>query len=326
MNYTHLGRSGLHISRLSLGTWNFGTKTDEKEAYRIMDTALDLGINLFDSANHYPDFVNCGLTEEIVGRWFVQGDNRRERVAMATKVYQPMKDPLDGPNDAPGLSKYKIQRHIEGSLRRLQTDHVELYQMHHIDRRTSWEETWEAFELLSAQGKICYAGSSNFPAWQLAVAQAAAGKRNFLGLVSEQHKVSLLCRLPELEVLPAAEALGIGILVYSPLSGSLLAGKTQDAEPGSRSEAVREAADGIRGQLDAFSALCKELGENEATVALAWVLAKPAVSSIILGPRTVQQLEESMRALEIELDADTVTKLDTIFPGPGGPAPEAYAW
>ena len=326
MEYAHLGRSGLKVSRLCLGTFNFGTVTDEKEAHRIMDAALEAGINFFDTANHYPDFTNCGRTEEFIGRWFAQGGGRREKVVLATKVYQPMKDPLDGPNDAPGLSKYIIRRHVEGSLHRLQTDHIELYQMHHVDRDALWEEVWEAFEVLVRQGKIGYVGSSNFPGWCLAAAQAAAKERHFTGLVSEQHKYNLLCRLPELEVLPAAQALGLGVLVYSPLASGMLAGQALNPPQGSRREQLGDGAQRHREALAAFDGLCQDLGEQEANVALAWILAQPALSGVIIGPRTLGQLSASLRAVELELDDEALTRLDAIFPGPGKPAPEAYAW
>lgn len=326
MKFTNLGRSGLKVSRLTLGSWNFGLNTDEKEAFAIMDAALDAGINIIDTANHYPDFVNCGRTEEIIGRWFAQGNNRRERVILATKVYQPMMNPIDGPNDAGGLSKYKIIRHVEGSLKRLQTDYIELYQMHHIDRRTPWEEVWEAFETLALQGKICYVGSSNFPAWSIALAQAKAAARNFLGLVSEQHKYSLLCRLPELEVLPAAKHLGIGVFTHSSLANGLLTGKALNPDKSSRAYKNKELVDANREALTKFESLCNELGESGADVANAWILANPAVSSCILGARTKAQLENSLRTLDINLDDDVMRRLDEIFPGPGGSAPEAYAW
>ena len=326
MEYAHLGRSGLKVSRLCLGTVNFGMVTDEKEAFRIMDAALEAGINFFDTANQYPDFVSCGRTEEFIGRWFAQGGGRRDKVVLATKVYQPMRDPLDGPNDEPGLSKYIIRRHVEGSLRRLQTGHIDLYQMHHIDRRAAWEEVWEAFEILVRQGKISYVGSSNFPGWRLAQAQGEAKARHFMGLVSEQHRYSLLCRLPELEVLPAAAALGIGVLAYSSLAGGLLGGRALDPEAGSRTEQVRGAVDAHRDKFVAFSELCKELGESEATVAMAWALANPALTSVVIGPRTAEQVGSALRTVEVRLSDETMTKLNEIFPGPGGPAPEAYAW
>lgn len=323
MKYTYLGRSGLKVSSLCLGTYNFGTKTDEEEAFAIMDAAVDAGINFFDTANHYPDFVNCGLTESIIGRWLAQGNNRRERIILATKVYQPMMDPADGPNNEGGLSKYKIMRHVEESLKRLQTDHIELYQMHHIDRRTSWEEIWEAFDILSTQGKISYVGSSNFPGWCLAVAQAKARERHVLGLVSEQHRYNLLCRNPELEVLPAARHHGIGVLAYSPLAAGFLTCKQIDVQTASKEN---QNAGEKQKPLIAFSALCEELGEQPADVALSWVLSNPAISCTVCGPRTKKHLKSSLRVPEIDLDEDTMKKIDAIFPGPGGAAPEAYAW
>ncbi len=330
MKYTTLGRTGMKVSRLCLGTMNFGPATDEKEAFAIMDRALDVGINFFDTANVYGggnDGGHCGWTEEIIGRWFRQGGNRREKVVLATKVYNFMHDENDGPNEGRGLSAFKIRRHIEGSLQRLQTDRVELYQMHHIERHITWEETWGAFEDLVHQGKVYYIGSSNFGARHLCYAQAAAEKRHFLGLVSEQHKYNLLCRLPELEVLPAAQELGLGVIPWSPLGGGLLGGNIANPAAGSRgARAAAHLTDAQRTQLAAFSALCRELGEKEPEVALAWLLANPAVTSPIIGPRTLQQLEDSLRAVEIELPPDVLRRLDEIFPGPGGSAPEAYAW
>jgi aryl-alcohol dehydrogenase-like predicted oxidoreductase len=323
MKYTYLGRSGLKVSSLCLGTYNFGTKTDETEAFAIMDAALEAGMNFFDTANHYPDFVNCGLTESIIGRWFMEGNNRRERVILATKVYQPMMDPADGPNNEGGLSKYKIIRHVEGSLKRLQTDYIDLYQMHHIDRRTPWEEIWEAFEILSIQGKIRYVGSSNFPGWCLAIAQEKATHRHLFGLISEQHKYNLLCRQPELEVLPAARHLGIGVLAYSPLAGGRLACKQIEGQAGSK---VIETLDKNQGALTAFSTLCKELDDLPENVAQAWILNNTAVSCTVCGPRTKKHIEQSLRVPNIVLDDETIMKLDVIFPGPGGAAPEAYAW
>ncbi len=330
MQYTYLGRTGLKVSRLCLGTMNFGPRTDEKEAFAIMDKALDSGVNFFDTANVYgnPNNGHSGWTEEIMGRWFAQGGGRREKVVLATKVYGDMNDENDGPNGPRGLSAYKIRRHLEGSLKRLQTDHVELYQMHHIDRHAPWEEVWGAFEALVNQGKIYYAGSSNFGARHLAYAQAMADKRNFLGLVSEQHKYSLVCRLPELEVLPAAQELGLGVIPWSPLGGGLLSGNALTPVAGSvrAADAAKNLTGSQRAQLEAYAALCKELGESESNVALAWLLSNPAVTAPIIGPRTLEQFENSLRAVEIVLSDDVLSKLDEIFPGPGGAAPEAYAW
>ncbi|EPZ52878.1 MULTISPECIES: aldo/keto reductase [Alicyclobacillus] len=325
MEYTKLGRTGLNVSRLCLGTMNFGPETDEKEAFRIMDAALDAGINFFDTANVYGGEGHRGRTEEIIGRWFAQGGGRRERVVLATKVYNFMEDPLDGPNGGRGLSAYKIRRHLEGSLRRLQTDHVELYQMHHVDLSVGWDELWGAFEVAIQQGKVGYIGSSNFAGWHLAVAQAAAKERHFLGLVSEQHKYNLLTREPELEVLPAALGHGIGVIPWSPLEGGLL-GRNALTKSGARSARAQDRVEKLRPQLEAFANLAKELGEHQDTIALAWLLTHPAVTAPIIGPRTLAQLEDSLRVVELKLTDDVLAKLDEIFPGPGKPAPEAYAW
>ena len=326
MIYTFLGRSGLKVSRLCLGTWNFGARTDENEAFKIMDAALEAGVNFFDTANHYPDFINCGRSETIIGRWMALGNGRRERVVLATKVYQPMMNPHDGPNNDGGLSKYKIRRHIEDSLTRLQTSHVELYQMHHIDRHTAWDEVWEAFDVLVHQGKIGYVGSSNFPGWCHFKAQAAARERHFLGLISEQHKYNLLCRLPELELLPAARNLGIGVLAYSPLANGLLTGNAIHPELGSRAATEKEYVERHRDRFVSYETLCREIGETGTCVALAWILANQAVTCTIIGPRTKGQFDDALRAVELTLDGEVLNRLDSLFPGPGGEAPEAYAW
>jgi len=290
-----------------------------------MDKALEVGINFFDTANVYGGAGHKGWTEEIIGRWFAQGGNRREKVVLATKVFSDMKDQNDGPNFGRGLSAYKIRRHLEGSLKRLQTDHIELYQMHHIERNVTWEETWGAFEALVNQEKVYYIGSSNFAGWHLVQAQAAAAKRNFLGLVSEQHKYNLLCRLPELEVLPAAKEMCMGVIPWSPLGGGMLSGNVLSSVKGSRNA---QRADSLspqeRSQLGAYSKLCAEIDESESGIALAWLLANPVVTAPIIGPRTLKQFEDSLSAVEIELSDDVLKELDSIFPGPGDKAPEAY--
>ncbi|MDQ0170755.1 aldo/keto reductase [Paenibacillus tundrae] len=326
MQYSYMGKSGLKVSRICLGTMNFGPITDEKEAFRIMDAALDAGVNFFDTANIYGWRENSGLTEEIIGRWFSQGGGRREKVVLATKVYGSMHDENDGPNNEAGLSAYKIRRHLEGSLRRLQTDHIELYQMHHVDPVVTWDELWHAFENAVHQGKIGYVGSSNFAAWQIAIAQSEAKNRHFLGLVSEQHKYSLNCRLPELEVLPAAKELGLGVIPWSPLDGGLLGRNALQKLEGTRSGGISERIERQQSQLEQFAALCRELGEPQDTVALAWVAANPAVTAPIIGPRTLEQFETSLKCLEVTLDEEVLKRLDEIFPGPGGHAPNAYAW
>jgi aryl-alcohol dehydrogenase-like predicted oxidoreductase len=323
MEYRHLGRSGLLVSPLCLGTMNFGPQTNQEDSFRIMDTALDLGINFFDTANVYGWKIGEGVTEQIVGRWFAQGGNRRERTVLATKVFGRMGD---GPNDR-RLSAYHIRRACEESLVRLQTDHIDLYQMHHIDLETPWEEIWQAMEILVQQGKVLYVGSSNFAGWHLAHAQGEAKARHFMGLVCEQSLYNLNARTVELEVIPACKNLGLGLIPWSPLAGGLLGGVLQKSTEGRRaSENLQKTVDKLLPQLESYEGFCKEIGENPADIALAWLLKNPVVTAPIIGPRTLDQLTGSLRALEINLDTDMLTQLDEIWPGPGGEAPKAYAW
>jgi aryl-alcohol dehydrogenase-like predicted oxidoreductase len=323
MNYTHLGRTGLQVSRLCLGTMNFGPVTTEADAFAIMDEALELGINFFDTANVYGWKLGEGITEQILGRWFAQGGGRREKVVLATKVYNRMGE---WPNES-RLSALHIKRACEDSLRRLQTDHIDLYQMHHIDRNTPWEEIWQAMEQLVREGKVIYVGSSNFAGWHLAQANESAQRRHFMGLVSEQSLYNLTDRMIELEVIPACEHYGLGLIPWSPLAGGMLGGVLRKIEEGRRArESMQERVEKNRASLEAWEAFCGELGEEPADVALAWLLKQPAVTAPIIGPRTLEQLTGSLRALEIELDEAALTRLDEIWPGPGGPAPEAYAW
>lgn len=323
MQYVHLGRSGLTVSRLCLGTMNFGPQTSEADSFAIMDRALELGVNFFDTANVYGWKVGEGWTEQIIGRWLAQGHGRREKTVLATKVYGRMGD---WPNQS-RLSALHIKQACEASLRRLQTDYIDLYQMHHVDRHCPWEEIWQAMEQLVREGKVLYVGSSNFAAWHLVQAQESAVSRHFFGVVSEQSLYNLLERTVELEVLPACQAYGIGVIPWSPLARGLLAGASESPRSGRRADQdVQAERERHRSQLDSYAALCKELGERPADIALAWLLAQPAVTSPIIGPRTVGQLNESMRCLELTLATDTLAQLDRIFPGPGGTAPEAYAW
>ncbi len=322
MDFTHLGRSGLRVSRICLGTMNFGPETQEADAHRIMDRALDAGINFFDTANVYGWGENKGRTESIIGRWIAQG-GRRDRVVLATKVYGPM---YEGPNGG-RLSAYSIRRACDDSLRRLQTDRIDLYQMHHVDRETPWEEIWQAMELLVAQGKVVYAGSSNFAAWNIVQANEAAAHRSFLGLVSEQSLYHLGARTIELEVVPACRAYGVGIIPWSPLGGGLLGGALKKAASGRRaSERLQKEVEKHRAKLEAYEKLCGEIGEKPANIAIAWLLGRPGVTAPIVGPRTVEQLEDALQAEKLKLSADVEGKLDAIWPGPGGQAPEAYAW
>ena len=321
MEYRFLGRTGLRVSPLCLGTMNFGKQTAESDAHRILDGALERGINFVDTANVYGA---PGLpTEEIIGRWFAQGDLRREKTVIATKVYNGR---ADWPNTS-RLSARHIREACERSLRRLQTDHIDLYQMHHVDLDTPWDEIWQAMELLVAQGKVLYVGSSNFAAWQIVKGNEAAARRNLLGLVSEQSLYNLTARTVELEVLPACLDYGVGVIPWSPLGGGILGGALRKAEEGRRaSDRTRAQIDRHRPALERWEALCAELGEQPANVALAWLLRDPAVTAPIVGPRTEQQLDDSMRALDVRLADDVLARLDEIFPGPGGPAPQAYAW
>ena len=319
MDYRLLGRTGLRVSPLCLGTMNFGPETDEGASQLIMDSALEAGINFFDTANVY----GATETEQILGLWFAQGGGRREKVVLATKVY-------GGRNPWPNtsrLSALHIRQACEDSLRRLQTDHIDLYQMHHVDRDTSWDEIWQAMDLLVSQGKVLYVGSSNFAGWHLVQANEAARRRGSLGLVSEQSLYNLRARMVELEVLPAAQAYGIGILPWSPLGGGLLGGALKKVSEGRRgAERVVKLVERNRDQLESWEGLCAELGEEPADVALAWLLHQGAVTAPIVGPRTAEQFSGSLRALDITLEQETLDGLDKIFPGPGGPAPEAYAW
>jgi len=323
MEYVTLGRTGLKLSRLCLGTMNFGPFAGERESFAIMDKALELGINFFDTANVYGWKLGEGVTEKIIGSWLAQGQGRREQIVLATKVYGKMGE---GPNNQ-RLSAYHIRRACDESLRRLRTDRIDLYQMHHVDLQTPWEEIWQAMEQLIQAGKVLYVGSSNFAAWHIVRANAVAAERHLLGIVSEQSLYNLKVRTVELEVIPMCQALGVGLLPWSPLAGGLLAGALQEANEGRRArEDLKKALNKHRAQVEQYEAFCRELGEPPAAVALAWLLHNPAVTSPILGPRTVEQVVSATRALEIKLTAEQMAKLDQIWPGPGGPAPEAYAW
>ncbi|WP_375405393.1 aldo/keto reductase [uncultured Amnibacterium sp.] len=323
MQYTHLGRSGLSVSRLVLGTMNFGMETEEADSFRIMDAAHAAGINFFDTANQYGGRSGLGGTETIIGRWFAGGGGRRERTVLATKLYSEMEDWPNGGR----LSALNIRKALDASLRRLQTDHVDLYQFHHIDRDTPWDEIWQAIDVAVTQGKVLYTGSSNFAGWHLATAQEAARTRNFTGLVSEQSVYNLLARTIELEVIPAAQHNGIGIIPWSPLQGGLLGGVLKKERDSSRrtSGRVKEALEAHRGQIEQYEDFADELGHEPGDVALAWLLRQPAVTAPIIGPRTMEQLDSGIRALDVQLDAAALAKLDEIFPG-HKPAPEDYAW
>ncbi|MFJ4006492.1 aldo/keto reductase [Streptomyces sp. NPDC090023] len=330
MRYTQLGRTGLKVSRLVLGTMNFGPQTDEADSHAIMDAALDAGINYFDTANVYGWGENKGRTEEIVGTWFAKGGERREKTVLATKVYGNMGTEGDAWPNYDKLSALNIRRAVDASLKRLQTDHIDIYQFHHIDRNTPFEEIWQAVDVLVTQGKILYAGSSNFPGYKIAQANETALRRgNTLGLVSEQCLYNLAERRAEMEVIPAAQDYGLGVIPWSPLHGGLLGGVIRkEAERGRR--ASGRAADALadtatRDRIEAYEDLLAKHGLEPGEVALAWLLTRPGVTGPIVGPRTKEQLDSALRAVELELSEELLKELDGIFPGPG-PAPEAFAW
>ncbi len=322
MQYTNLGRTALKVSRLCLGTMNFGPQTTEPDSYAIMDKALDLGINFFDTANVYGWKKGEGITEQIIGRWWGQGGGRRDKVVLATKVYGDMGD---WPNTS-RLSALHIRKACDESLKRLKTDYIDLYQMHHVHRDAPWEEVWQAMELLVQQGKVLYVGSSNFAGWHIVQANEAAKRRNFLGLVSEQSIYNLMNRNIEREVIPACSAYGLGVIPWSPLGGGLLGGVLQKISEGRRaSEHMQRQIAEKKSQLEAWEGLCEEMGEKPADVALAWMLQNPVITAPIIGPRTIEQLEGSLRTLEITFTAENTKRINEIFPG-YRTAPEDYSW
>ena len=330
IKHRRLGKHGVLVSNLCLGTMNFGWHTSEEDSFKIMDRALELGINFFDTADVYGWSVEHGTTEEIIGRWLAQGGGRRDAVVLATKVYNPVDRKANLPevnSDGTSLSAYKIRKHCEGSLSRLQTDWIDLYQMHHIDRDCPWDETWQSFDTLVKQGKVVYVGSSNFAGWDIATACQEASRRGLMGLVSEQSTYHLDNRTIELEVIPACRHYGVGMIPWSPLGGGLLGGALEKLDSGRRTdEQFVKQVNKKREQLERYEGLCKELGHPPGEVAIAWLLHNPVVTAPIIGPRTMEQLESAVRATAIELDEETMMKLDEIFPGPGGEAPAAYAW
>jgi len=331
VQHKRMGKNGVLVSNLCLGTMNFGWMTTVEESFEIMDRALELGINFIDTADVYGRWSTySGHSEEIIGKWFAKGGGRREAVILATKVYNPaeIKSDIAEPNhNGRNLSAVKIKKHCDASLKRLQTDYIDLYQMHHVDRKCPWGEIWQAFDSLTKQGKIIYTGSSNFAGWDIATANQEADRRGLNGLVSEQSVYNLDNRMVELEVIPAAEHYGLGLIPWSPLAGGLLGGALNKVDKGRRSsDDFKKNVESKRSQLEAYEALCSQLGEKPAAVGLAWLLHNPIVTAPIIGPRNMEQLESAIKATEIILDKDTLKKLDEIWPGPGGSAPEAYAW
>lgn len=321
MRYRQLGRSALRVSELCLGTMNFGPRTSEEASFEILNQAVDAGINFIDTANQYGGDLGVGTTELLLGRWLAEDATRRDGLVLATKVHEPMSADV---NDR-GLSARHIQMACDASLKRLGVEHIDLYQMHHIDRAAPIEEIWQAMDRLISQGKITYVGSSNFPGWAIARACERARTRGALGLVSEQSLFNLIERRAELEVLPASREYGLGVIPWSPLAGGLLAGSPDGADGRRQSSGVKESRRERADQLEHFQALCESLGEPMSAVALAWVLHQPGVAATIIGPADSGQLTSVLHVPEIELSAEILERIDAIFP-PCGEAPEAYAW
>ncbi|WAP56674.1 aldo/keto reductase [Streptomyces sp. S465] len=331
MEYTQLGRTGLKVSRIVLGTMNFGPQTEEADSHSIMDAALDAGINFFDTANVYGWGANKGRTEEIIGSWFAQGGGRREKTVLATKVYANMAaDDVAWPN-TDKLSAVNIRRSVDASLKRLGTDYIDLYQFHHVDRSTPWDEVWQAIDVLVQQGKIIYAGSSNHAGWHIAQANETASRRGSYGLVSEQCLYNLAERRAEMEVIPAAQEYGLGVIPWSPLHGGLLGGAIRKEREGGGSrttsgrsgDALKNTK--VREQIQRYEDLLDKHGIEPGEAALAWLLTRPGVTGPIVGPRTAEQLASALRAADLKLSEELLAELDEIFPGPG-PSPEAFAW
>ena len=321
MQYRQLGRSALRVSELCLGTMNFGPRTTEQESFAILNQAIEAGINFIDTANQYGGELGVGTTELILGKWLTEDKTRRERLVLATKVHEPMSADI---NDR-GLSARHIQMACDASLKRLGVEHIDLYQMHHIDRSAPIEEIWQAMDRLIAQGKITYVGSSNFPGWAIARANEKAIAQQRLGLISEQSLYNLVERRAELEVLPACREYGLGFIPWSPLAGGLLAGHQPGVSGRRQSEDMQNTVKQRAHQLEQFENLCTDLGESPSAVALAWLLHQPGVAATIIGPGNATQLSSVLHVPEIQLDEQSLKQIDVIFP-PCGEAPEAYAW
>ncbi|MBY5766669.1 aldo/keto reductase [Rhizobium leguminosarum] len=317
MEYRYLGRSGLKVSTVTFGTMTFGGtgffakagNTNVDEARRLLDVAFDHGVNLFDTANVY----SHGLSEEILGQAL---KGRRDRALIATKVRMGMGD---GPNDA-GLSRKHIIEQCEASLRRLDTDHIDLYQVHEWDGQTPLEETLEALDTLVRAGKVRYVGSSNYAGWQLSKALGIAERLGYQRFISQQIHYTLQAREAEYELLPIARDAGVGVLVWSPLAAGLLTGKyrrDQQAPEGSRQlngwgePPVRD-EDALYNIVDELVAIGDARGVSAAQVSLAWLLARPGVSSLIVGARTEQQLIDNLAAADLHLTDDERVRLERV--------------
>lgn len=319
--HTRLGRSATLVSRLWLGTVNFSGRVEDADALRLMDQALDRGVNCVDTADIYGWRLYKGHTEELVGQWLRKSGARRDDVVLATKVGEPMSERV---NDT-GLSARHIISACEQSLRRLGVEHIDLYQMHRMDEAARWEEIWQAMDRLVADGKVRYVGSSNFAGWHIAAAQETAAARRSLGLVSEQCLYNLADRHIEREVLPAARAYGLGVFAWSPLHGGLLSGALRKLAAGTAVKSAQGRAQtllpGMRPVIEAYERFCDRIGEHPAEVGLAWVLSRPGISGTVIGPRTTEQLDSALRALDLVLGDAELAELDALFTSAAGQAP-----
>lgn len=311
MSYKSLGMSGVKVSPLCLGSMNFASPTNEKESIRIIDHAIDAGINFIDTANVY----NNGASEQIIGKTL---KSKRDKIVLATKVHGKTGD---GPNDR-GNSRYHILREVEASLRRLQTDRIDLYQLHRPDPETPIEEQLSALNDLVRQGKVRYFGTSTFPAWQLCEALWTSDKYGFEQLVSEQPPYNIFCRTVERAVLDFCGKHGIAVIPWSPLAGGWLSGKYRKGEllPKNSRGAKRDwnlNSTEMEARFKAIESLLKLADDCDATLsqfALAWLMANPSVTAPIMGPRTLEQLKDNLGALQINLSAETLKEVDNIVP------------
>ncbi len=308
MDYRQLGRSGVRVSSLCLGCWRFGEATDESVAIRLVHEAVDAGINFIDTSNMY----QLGESERIVGKALTP--DLRRKVVLASKVHFPMGS---GTNEY-GNSRRHIMQQVEASLTRLGTDHLDLYYLHRPDPTTPPEEELRALEDLIRQGKILYAGSSHYPGWQMCRSMWVADAKNLYGFVVEQAGFSLMRNAAEAEVLPCAEALGIGIVAHSPLAQGVLTGKYHagevpaDARGVTRDPEVARKAKIATPVVERLLQVSGELDRSPGQVAIRWVLQTPAVCSTVIGPRTVEQLHSNLGAVGWELDAEHITALDEV--------------
>jgi aryl-alcohol dehydrogenase-like predicted oxidoreductase len=316
MDYRQLGSSGLRVSALTLGTMTFGGRdrfslvgdTDVAGATRQIDICLDRGVNFIDTADVY----SGGVSEEILGQAI---KDRRDRVLLATKARMPMGD---GPNDA-GLSRHHLIAGCEASLRRMGVDHIDLYQVHEWDGQTPLEETLEALDTLVKSGKVRYVGASNYAGWQLMKALGVADRHGYRRFVTQQINYSLQSRDAEYELVPLAVDQGVGILVWSPLAGGLLSGKFRDAKGLEGSRALSDWAEPpvrdteqLLGTIEVLVEIGEANGVSAAQVALAWLLGRPGVVSLIIGARTDEQLEDNLAAAELKLSDDERARLEEV--------------